>query len=98
MVTTKAKRSVLKKQSTQINQKSQAINHNLVRFPQATDKVVKDVEFSADSDYHSITISFQDKTCLNFCIDAGFTLKTDYSDWKTGIQRIIRRWPMIRSN
>jgi len=44
-----------------------------------------------------ISINFRDKTCLNFSIEAGFTLKTQYSDWKSAEQRIVRSWPLIRS-
>jgi len=34
---------------------------------------------------------------VNFSIQAGFTLKTEYSDWQSGEQRIIRIWPPFRS-
>ena len=47
------------------------------------------VEFSASPDHHDISIYFKDKTGFNFSIEAGFTLKTEYSDWKSGEQRII---------
>lgn len=68
-----------------------------VQFPQAKGKVVQEVEFVSASEGQSISINFQDKTCLNFSIVAGFTLKTDYSDFTTGEQRIVRKWQGIRS-
>jgi hypothetical protein len=34
---------------------------------------------------------------LHFVIDPGFTLETEYSDWKTGNWRPIKRWPLIHS-
>jgi hypothetical protein len=79
---------------------SKAHTHPLrkvVHFPQAKGKVVEGVEFSTYSDYHNIAFKFEDKTCLNFTIDMGFTLGSDYSDWKTGNQRVIRKWPVVRS-
>src|SRR5215471_6562641 len=56
----------------------------LVHFPRAKGKIVEDVEFSSSPDYHNISINFQDKTSLNFSIETGFTLETDYSNWKSG--------------
>ncbi|MBZ5521628.1 MAG: hypothetical protein LAP21_05155 [Acidobacteriia bacterium] len=49
------------------------------------------------SEGHTISLLFKDKTILDFSIDPGFTVKTDYSDWKTGDRRVIRRWPLIHS-
>lgn len=64
----------------------------LVHFPHAKGKTVEDVEISSTSDYHNISINFQDKTALNFSIETGFTLKPDYSDWKSGNQKVLRAW------
>jgi len=69
----------------------------LVQYPQSKGKTIEDVEFSTAPGYHNISINFQDKTCLNFSIDTGFTLETDSSDWKTGNQRVLRTWPLLRS-
>ena len=46
---------------------------------------------------NNISINFQDKTCLNFSIETGFSLETDYPDWKTGNQRVLRAWRPITS-
>jgi len=100
MAVTKAKRSVHRAQPSLrrvlASQQSQTSTHTLARFPQAEGKVVEAVEFCAATEGHTISINFRDRTCLNFSIATGFALKTDYSDWKTGEQRIIRRWPQIR--
>ena len=66
-------------------------------YRQARGKTVEKAEFSASVDHHDITIWFTDKTSLNFSIEAGFTLKTEYSDWKSGEQRIVRSWPLFKS-
>ncbi|HZD95325.1 MAG TPA: hypothetical protein VE133_13780, partial [Candidatus Sulfotelmatobacter sp.] len=52
---------------------------------------------NAAGDYHSIDIRFQDKTALYFVIEPGFTVYTEYCDWKSGNLRSIKTWPFIRS-
>ena len=69
----------------------------LNRGPQAKGKVIETVEFSTCPDYHNISINFRDKTCLNFSIETGFTLQTDYSNWKSGNQRVLRIWPQLHN-
>lgn len=72
---------------------------NVIRFPAMTGKAVEFVEVFNDTDFHSISIRFSDKTELAFIIDPepGFTIEQCYSGWKTGDERILRRWPTIRS-
>lgn len=60
-------------------------------------KVVELVQIFTSSDYNSISVRFQDKTSLDFIIDTCFTVDTDYTDWKTGNMRRIKRWPIIHS-
>lgn len=98
MAVTQVKRSIRKKQSAK--QKTAAARtryRKLVHFPQAKGKTVEDVEFSTSPEYHNVSINFQDKTALNFSIETGFTLETDYSDWKSGNQRVLHAWRPIRS-
>lgn len=102
MAITKAKRSVPKKQSAPrfSHRQSQIINHQSsrrIRFREANGKIVDDVEFSTSPEGHAISINFRDKSCLNFAIKTGFTLETNYSDWTTGQQRILREWPRLGS-
>jgi len=89
------KRSVHRKQSAHSKKRAY---RKVFHFPQTRGKLVEDVEFSTSCGYHNISINFQDKTCLNFSIETGFTLEPDYSDWKTGNQRVIRTWPMMHSS
>ena len=37
---------------------------------------------SPTGEYHSIDVRFQDKTALHFVINPGFSLETEYADWK----------------
>ena len=67
------------------------------RFEEARGKPLDYIEFFTAGEYHCIAVRFQDKTCMNFVIEPGFTLGPEYSDWKTGDCRRIKRWPLIRS-
>jgi hypothetical protein len=69
----------------------------VVDFPQVRGKTIERVELSSDVDDYVISIRFQDKTSLDFDIEAGITTTPEYSDWKTGDQREIRRWRPVRS-
>ncbi|HET8888929.1 MAG TPA: hypothetical protein VFQ41_08500 [Candidatus Angelobacter sp.] len=67
----------------------------LVEFPQARGRTVEMVELNLDSDFHCISIRFQDETDLTFVIDPALTFRADYSRWKDGEQKILKRWPPI---
>ncbi len=69
----------------------------VVDFPQIKGKTVERIELYTSDDYHAISVRFQDRTSLNFAIDPGFTVKTDYEDWKTGNGRRLKSWPVIRA-
>jgi hypothetical protein len=67
------------------------------RFEEVKGKLVDLVEVFTAGEYHSIDVRFQDKTSLHFVIDPGFTLETEYADWKAGNWRPIKRWPLVHS-
>lgn len=77
---------------------SQAPNSRLVQFPQATGKTVEKVELSTDSAFPCISIRFQDNTDLTVKVDSWLTFRADYSRWKKGNQKVLKRWPVFRSN
>jgi hypothetical protein len=70
----------------------------LVEFPEARGRTVERVELSADSDFPCISIRFQDNTDLTFVIDPALTFQADHSEWKAGNQKILKRWPLFRSD
>jgi hypothetical protein len=72
-------------------------NRSFHRMEEVKGKIVDYVEFYNSGDYHSLDLRFQDKTALHFVIVPGFLLETEYSDWKTGNWRPIKRWPVLRS-
>jgi hypothetical protein len=85
------------------NKRQQTVNRSrqnsrrFYRFKDVKGKPVDFVEVYTSGGYHCIDVRFQDKTALTFVIDLGFTVRTDYSNWKTGNWRPIKEWPLIRS-
>jgi hypothetical protein len=69
----------------------------LVEFPQVRGRTVEMVELNLDSDFHCISIRFQDDTDLTFVIDPALTFRADYSRWKAGEQKMLKRWPPVSS-
>ena len=69
----------------------------LVEFPQARGRTVEMVELNLDSDFNCISIRFQDETDLTFIIGPALTFRADYSRWKAGEQKVLKRWPVFRS-
>jgi|SRR6185437_12933827 len=66
-------------------------------FPAVRGKTLADVYLTMDSDQSSVTLHFDDNTDLVVDIEPRLSFSADYSDWKTGNERIIKRWPRIRS-
>lgn len=69
----------------------------VVEFADFGGRKVEKVELFSSSEYQSITIRFDDNTDLSFVINAWFTCKPDFYDWKTGTQRVLKRWPVVKS-
>jgi hypothetical protein len=66
-------------------------------FPQAKGRTVEWVELSTDLDFPCVSIRFQDSTDLTVVIDPLLTFSASFSKWKEGNERVLMRWPMIRS-
>jgi hypothetical protein len=69
----------------------------LVQFPQAKGRTVEKVELSLDSEFRCVSIRFKDKTDLTVVIDTALTFRAEYSEWKAGNQKVLKRWPVVRS-
>jgi hypothetical protein len=69
----------------------------VVEFQEARGRTVEKVVLSTDSDFPCISIRFQDKTDLTVVIDPWLTFQADYSRWKDGNQKVLKRWPVFRS-
>jgi hypothetical protein len=70
----------------------------IMEFPQARGRIVERVELITNPDYRCVSIRFKDKTDLSVVIDASLTFNAELSDWKTHDQRVLKRWPPIRSD
>ena len=68
-----------------------------LKLSQAQGRKVEKIELLADSGYHCVSITFQDKTDLDVVIDPAFSFRASLYDWKTGNQRVLKRWPAVRS-
>ena len=80
-------------------QKQPKTRHSrLVEFPEVRGLTVEKAELSADSDFPCISIRFQDSTDLTVVIDPWLTFQADYSRWEAGNQKVLRRWPVFRSD
>jgi hypothetical protein len=91
----------LPKKPTQKTRRDRARHENtferLVNFPQARGRTVEKVELSLDSDYHCVSIRFKDNTDLTVVIDPALMFQATYSEWKAGNQKVLKRWPVVRS-
>jgi hypothetical protein len=70
----------------------------VVQFPEVRGLTVEKVALSTDSDFPCVSIRFQDNTDLTVVIDPWLTFQVDYSRWKAGNQKILKRWPVFRSD
>lgn len=69
----------------------------LVKFPQAKGRTVEMVELSLDPEFQCVSIRFKDNTDLTVVIDTALTFRAEYSEWKAGNQKVLKRWPVVRS-
>ncbi len=53
---------------------------------------------TTESDLSCITLCFDDNTELVVDVEPRLQFTADYSDWKTGNQRVIKRWPRVRGD
>jgi len=70
----------------------------VVQFPEVRGLTVEKVVLSTDSDFPCVSIRFQDNTDLTVLVDPWLTFQVDYSKWKAGNQKILKRWPVFRSD
>lgn len=75
------------------NHKSKITNRKLTHFPQANGRVIKQVEFFVDSSDNILELTFEDDTTLSFEFQPRFAWEAYFARWKSGEQRILRRWP-----
>ena len=70
---------------------------NLIEIPGMEGRILKRVEIFTTTEYHSLTLDFEDKTSLTLVLDPCFFIKASLSDISSGNERTLRHWPKIKS-
>jgi hypothetical protein len=65
-------------------------------FSEMKGRTVEKIELSVSADYHCISIRFLDKTDFTVEIDPCLRFTALHSEWKTGNQRVLKRWATVR--
>ncbi len=73
------------------------VSRKTPQFPEVKGKVVERVEVST-GDMCAIGILFQDRTYLAFEIDPFLRITPDFSHWKTGNYKPLKRWRSVTSD
>ena len=66
-----------------------------LRFREVVGKTVEFIEMRADAEFPCVEIGFKDKTALLFVMDTRLAMEPEYTNWKSGNQRTLRRWPAV---
>lgn len=61
-------------------------------FAQFKGKIIDNVEVHTTDGGIAVGIMFDDRTYLCFDVEANMTVTPDYSDWKTGNYKPLKRW------
>jgi hypothetical protein len=64
-----------------------------VTFPQAKGRTVEAIKLFAE--HRSILIHFQDNTDLEIMVHPALSFTAALYDWKSGSQRVLKRWPRL---
>ena len=75
----------------------ESTHNRVVEFPQARGRTVERVKLFVSDGYNCLAIEFADKTDLSVVIDPGLSFNAEFSDWKTHEQRVLKRFPPVRS-
>jgi hypothetical protein len=67
----------------------------LTTFPEMKGRTVERIEVCLSSDYHCVSIRFEDKTDFTVEIDTRMVFQALHSDWKAGDMRVLKRWPAL---
>lgn len=66
-----------------------------VTFPEMKGRTVERIEVCLSSDYHCVSIRFEDNTDFTVEIGSRLICQAMHSDWKTGNMQVLKRWPAI---
>jgi hypothetical protein len=69
-----------------------------IEFPQVKGKTVEKVELDTTSEFHCITINFEDNTALTLVIEPCFLLQPSLRLVSRGEEEIVKEWPPLLSS
>jgi hypothetical protein len=92
------KKQTAKKAPQKSRRTPKQAHSRLVQFPEVRGLTVEKVVLSTASDFPCVSIRFTDNTDLTVVIDPWITFRADYSRWKAGNQKVLKRWPVFRSD
>ena len=77
--------------------RSHAVRKSRSPFAQFKGKIIDTVEVHANDAQIVVGIMFDDRTYLSFDVGAAMTVSPEYSDFKTGNYKPLKRWRPIRT-
>jgi hypothetical protein len=69
----------------------------VLAFPQAKGKIIERVELDVTPEYFLIDIRFKDKTSLTFDLEPYVMVYPEFTSWKTGEYKPLKRWRPVHS-
>ena len=66
-----------------------------LQINEARGKTVEFIKMFTDADFPGVEIGFADKTALHVLMETRLAMEPSYSNWKTGNQRVLRRWTAV---
>jgi hypothetical protein len=73
-------------------------NHQIIKFPQAKDKIVELVEIDLRGESYLIEVRFKDKTALTLNLDPCVSVRASMANWKTGEYKGTKSWKTVHSD
>ena len=73
------------------------LQRRVLKFPQTKGKIVERVELDVSTDYYYIEIRFQDKTAFVLDLEPCVMVYPEFTSWKTGEYKPLKRWRPVHS-
>jgi hypothetical protein len=61
-------------------------------------KTLDEIEITNLNEWRNITVRFTDETSIHFHLQLTLLVNTELSDWRTGNDNILKRYPQIKES
>ena len=61
-------------------------------------KTLDEIEITNLNEWRNITVRFTDETSIHFHLQLTLLVNTELSDWRTGNDTILKRYPQIKES